>query len=73
MYCTALSLKEYKKMKSQKSVLDSNISANKPSSDRKQIFMYKAGSNYDDGLLPEILLFKTPFLVFHFSIPSRKT
>jgi len=58
MYCIALSLKESKKMKSQKSLLNSNISANKPSPDRKQICMYKAGSNYDDGLLAEILLFK---------------
>jgi len=66
MYCIALSLKESKKMKSQKSLLNSNISANKPSPDRKQICMYKAGSNYDDGLLAEILLFKTLFVFFLF-------
>jgi len=28
--------------------------------------MYKAGSNYDDGLLAEILLFKTLFVFFIF-------
>jgi len=66
---SSLVLEGIEKDKSQKSVLNSNNSANKPSSERKQLCMHKAGSNYDDGLLAEILRFKT-LCVFSFFFDS---